>query len=811
MVEAQEQQRCFRQWTPRRGEFLRRWLLSMLVLSACCLGGLFSQQALAQNSGAAGATVKNKNVNCKVKWNLKLNFDFKNAKLLTVVKTISKYTCQNFIIGRRLPNARMNIISETKVTLSDAYKAFFAALKANNMTAVRSGKFWKIVRMYTARRGPIRTYTRGRFRHSNRDELVTYLYRVQFLNISRLSNLMRQLSTRGAQILPYTPSNTLVITEYASNIYRLLRIVRSLDVQQAQNRDQIYVLQIRHAQASNILGKLRQLFQVGRRRTTRRRRIRRVRRRRRRKVRRARTTRSAGSDDVTEFQLTKLVADDRTNQIIVLCSPRALKRVSKLIKDLDIALPNDGQIWVHYLKFASADELAQTLSQLTQGSKNRRRTRRRRRRRRRSVSKKAADQFEGEVKVTADKATNSLVVVASRRDYQALLRVIRKLDIARKQVFVEIVILEVSVEKSRELGLTFHQLQNVSGSGSNSTVGLLGTRLAGLNSLVLDPSSLMGLAFGLSGQTFKEASRLFGSQVAAAIPSFGVMLRALQTSTDVDIVSTPHILTTANQQAELKVGQNVPFIAGTTITGGAVPGVPQVQNIQRQDVALSIKLKPQVDAGNYIRLDFEQELTELAGQDPELGPTTTKRKIKTVVLARDQQTVVIGGLVRDKVTFSTSKVPLLGDIPVLGTLFRVRKKAVEKRNLLVFLTPYIINTMNDFKKIFRRKMKERQEFIKLFYRSKERTKQLERYTKNAGLLEQVRSSLARGRKEAKTMQKKKLKSSKEILKERKKQLSQKKKATNSAKKATSSKSRSKATRVSKTNMPKAVNSGKVKR
>ncbi|MCB9638046.1 MAG: type II secretion system secretin GspD [Myxococcales bacterium] len=683
--------------------------------------------------------------NCRFSWRTKVRPDFKKADVLSLVKWIAKQTCQNFIVSDKVRGRPLYIISESDVTLRDAYRAFFTALRENQMIALRVGRFWKVIGANEGRQSPVTTITNENLRAvPGRDEMVTFLYRLKHLDPNKVSGLLRQLVTAGS-VIPYQASNVLIITDYGPNIRRVINLIRALDVEQAETKDRLYILQVRYAQAQEIAGKIQQLFQVGNA-------ARRVTRRVVRRTKRPAPTRiapKANEDSEDANRLSKIVADERTNQLIVLCNPRALKRVSKLVTDLDIPLPDDGQIRVYNLKFASADELAQVLSQLTQGTTNNRT--RFRGRRTASKQKKASELFEGEVKITADKATNSLVVVASRRDYENLSRIIEKLDIARKQVFVEIVILEVSVNKTRDLGLTFSLGSNVTGDANQPTVGLLGTQLGGQNSLILDPTALTGLAFGLQGAQIPGTAGIFG-QSGIGLPSFSVLIRALQTNTDVDVLSTPHILTTANEEATLQVGQNVPFIAGTTFTGG-VAGVPAIRNIQRQDVALTLKLKPQIDAGSYIRIDFEQELTELAAQDPELGPTTAKRKIKTVVLAKDRQTIVIGGLIRDKVTNGVSKVPVLGDIPLLGALFRVQNRVVEKRNLLVFMTPYVINSMYDFRQIFQRKMEERQKFLDRFYAyARRKVKPYVREDRMPGLFERVNSRLEHAEKQAKEME-----------------------------------------------------------
>ncbi len=719
------------------------------------------QRRVAQQT--AGTKIKGKTRKCRVRWNLKVLLDYKQAKMSTVVRWIAKQTCQNFILSDRVRGQPLNIISATRVTVREAYRAFFAALQANQMTAYRVGPYWKIIFTRDSRRSPIRTIVKPGGSLPIRDEVVTYLHRLKHLDVNQVAGVVRQLASPSGGVIPYQSGSILIITDYAPNLRRVKRILNTLDVPQDSTRDQIYVLRVKYAEAQAITQKLRQLFQVGKRRG--RRRIIRRRRRPRRRRRKARAVRGKSKSSYGEdaYRITKMVADERTNQIMILSNPRAIKRVSKLMRDLDIPLPNDGQIWVHRLKFATADELAQTLSQITKGTRKRRR-----RRRRRSGRRKAAEQFEGEVKITADKATNSLVVIASRRDYDSLKRVIAELDRARKQVFIEVVVMEVSISKSRELGLAFHTAKNVTGDATNPSIGLLGTNLAGLNSLILDPSALLGLAFGLRGSNVPNSTSFLGGTIG--LPSFGVVVRAIQSNSDVDIISTPHILTTANKEATLQVGQNVPFISGTTFTGASTSGIPPIRNVQRQDVALTLKIKPQVDAGDYVRLDFEQELTELAGNDPELGPTTTKRRIKTVVLARDRQTVVIGGLMRNKVTYGISKVPFLGDIPLIGALFRVRKRSMEKRNLLVFLTPYVITSVEDFRAIFRQKMDERRQFAQMFHTSNQRAElwKYRNYDRSFGFIEQLDTTLRRGKKEANTMRQKQLASAKETEKARKK-------------------------------------------
>jgi general secretion pathway protein D len=440
--------------------------------------------------------------------------------------------------------------------------------------------------------------------------------------------------------------------------------------------------------------------------------------------------------------VSKIIPDERTNKIIMVATSRSFSRVQELIAKLDVPIPGEGQIQVVYLQHANAEDLASTLTSLTQGTGGRPKTSRKGGKT--AGAPKAAELFQGEVKVTADKTTNSLVIVASQPDYKSLLKVIKKLDIRRRQVFVEAVIMEVNVDTSKETGIAFH-------GGTATKVGgetiplFFGTQFkaqgSNINSLVPN-ISLLGFMSGLSGPELSADKSILGS---IALPSMGMVIHALQTDSNVNVLSTPHILALDNEEAEMKVGENIPIPAGygggmgnlmgmasqylgnqgntagrTGIGGygglGGMMGMGMGMGaINRQEVGLTLKIKPQINAGNVIRLELEEELSEVKNTSNPLGPTTTKRSAKTVVAVENQQTVVIGGLMRDKIDIGESKIPILGDIPVLGIFFRTKKQQKTKTNLLLFLTPYIIDGPEDFRRIFERKMKERKEFMERFY------------------------------------------------------------------------------------------------
>ena len=310
--------------------------------------------------------------------------------------------------------------------------------------------------------------------------------------------------------------------------------------------------------------------------------------------------------------------------------------------------------------------------------------------------------LEGQVTITSDKATNSLIIVASPGDYETIKDVIQKLDIRRRQVYVEAAIIEMSLSKQRELGFEFQaaNLNNLENSNQMKTIG--GTNFGNIGNVVANGpvglASLTGLNVGaVKGTfTFKGVEYL----------NIGALLHALQTDGDINVLSTPNILTTDNQKAEIMVGENIPFVTGQS-QSAATGGGSILTSIDRKDVGITLKLTPQITSDDNVRLEVYQEISDITVTpwlNPNVvGPSTSKRSASTTVVVKDQQTMVIGGLIRDNVTSSTSKVPLLGDIPILGWLFKFKTTKVEKTNLMIFITPYIIKTEADVAELTKKK------------------------------------------------------------------------------------------------------------
>ena len=342
-------------------------------------------------------------------------------------------------------------------------------------------------------------------------------------------------------------------------------------------------------------------------------------------------------------------------------------------------VPPERSINIYYLENANADEISKILTLLAQKP---------------SASTAPGRpplkaEFEASIQIISDKPTNSLVITATPKDYEMLKEVIKKLDRKRRQVYVEAVIMEITVDKLREIGTDFNALLG----SANADIGVLG----GFNRLPEDFTTL--------------ASDLTGAGLPISTANIRAFIKALRSSSDANVLSTPQILTTDNQKAKIVVGQNVPFPTGSTVATGS----QTVRTIERKDVGITLEITPQILEGDRVRLDIRQEISSVVDTTEtvlvDLGPSTNKREASTSVIVDNQQPVVIGGLIKDDIKKTESKIPLLGDIPLLGWLFKFQSKRIEKTNLLIFLTPYIVKEPEDLKVLREKKGNEMKEFM----------------------------------------------------------------------------------------------------
>ncbi len=702
---------------------------------------------------------------------------FDKRDLTEVIQFVSQFTQRNFILPERV-SGKITILSNSPIPADDVWNVFVAALDANNWAVYPVGKYWKLVEKKQSSRANIPIYLeRGQEPPAN-EQMVTKLFKLRYVEADQMRNVLNQFTSRDSDFQIFPP-DTLVISDLGLNMRRLEKLVAQLD--QPGGSEEIHIVPVQYAGAQELAQKLTEIFTAQ---TT---------------GTRGNVVRQLGvAEPVVQpgqpmaipqpgqplpggtggpVQVGKIIPEERTNKLIVIAGARSFNRVMSLIRQLDVPA-GEGGVHVYYLENAKAEDVASTLQALAQGTAARHTTG--------TTGARppgagnivpgaaagagqtgpiSADLFSGEVKITADKNTNSLVVIASQADYRNLVKVVERLDIRRRQVFVEAVIMEVNLENDLDVGVSAHGgtiLSDVSFRGARGDAPLVvGSELGGLNSIggVATLGQLGGFLAGLQGPPITVPG------LNVSLPSFAILLNALQSSSDVNVISTPHVIMTDNTEGEITVGQNVPFQAAyapqlggltglgtsTTTTGttGTTPALTSsllglgglgslYAPIQRQNVELRLRIKPQINESDYVRLDVDEQTEEIASVDKQLGPTTSKRTAKTTVVAKDQETVVIGGLIQERSIRDVKKVPLLGSLPVLGWLFRSETTKKTRTNLLLFLTPYIIRDQSDYRRIFERKMAERAEFVKRFYGEEGQYKAPVDYDRKPGPLARVR-------------------------------------------------------------------------
>ena len=574
-----------------------------------------------------------------------ITLNLKDADIRALISTVSKFTGKNFIIDPRV-KAKVTVVSANTLTPEAVYEVFLSVLQVHGYAAVPTGSVIKIVPEVNAKQGPLPLS--GENDRFSDDELITKIIRLDHVPASQLVPILRPLVPQQGHLAAYNPTNTLIITDHAGNIQRLLKIIAGVD---RPDSDELEIIPLKHASASELVRILNSL--------------------------------NAGGTAKDATNKIKLAADDRTNSILVTGDRSSRLKIRATITYLDTPLEDGGgNTHVIYLKYAKAENLVKILTGLKE-----------------QTNKTAASKVKtAPVKVTSgsvisqnaiiqgDEETNALIITADPNTVKNLKAVIRQLDIRRAQVLVEAIIAEITTNNNKEVGV------GLAVDGTNRESGALPagiSNFAGVGDLLLSvatgtaPTSLpSGLSFGLGGES--------GSGVR-----YGALLRALQTDTNTNILSTPNIVTLDNEEAELIVGQNLPFVTGSfTGTGSTNPNNP-FQTIERQDVGLTLKVTPQINEGDTVQMVIEQEVSSVIPGTIEQGIATRKRSIKTSVLVDDGGILILGGLIADEVSDTESKVPLLGDIPVIGFLFRTENTTKTKANLMVFLRPTILRDHKD--------------------------------------------------------------------------------------------------------------------
>jgi len=552
------------------------------------------------------------------------------------------------------PNVKgkVRVISSKPVTQSELYDLFLSILDVQGFTAVRSGEVIRIVPSKDARSSPVPLMDEQS--PVGTAEYVTQVIRLDNISAAKLIPVLRPLVPQQAHMAAYAPSNAIIISDIRSNIGRIVDIIERMDRSAIQTTE---VIRLKYGVAEDVVSMLNTL---------------------------EKSRQGEGAEADKEVVL---VADKRTNSVVVTADELSVDRIRKLVSYLDTPLEQSGNVRVVYLEYADAKEVAevltrvmQNISRLEDGGTNKR-------------SNNSNSTIE------ADEGTNSLIITADTDEMAALEAVIARLDIRRAQVLIEAIIVEMEITEGRELGLQW-LFSNESGLyGSNiSTSSAQQARNRAIASAIVpeDGSENIGTR-EVAGSLAQIPGTTLGWGVVDKNLTMTVILNALETQGNANILSTPSLLTLDNEEAFITVGQQVPFVTGSYTNTGVGNGAQNpFQTIQRQSVGITLKVTPQVNEGDSVVLDITQEVSSISAQILAASDViTNERKIETKVLANDSDIVVLGGLVKDDVQDSTQGVPLLSDIPLLGRLFRSDVVTVTKSNLLVFIRPTIIRDDED--------------------------------------------------------------------------------------------------------------------
>lgn len=615
----------------------------------------------------------------------------REAELEQLVQWMMSISCQKFIWTNKIRASKVTILSPEKVTLREAYAAFYAALESIGLTVEPVGDYFKIIESNAPASANLPTYTNGSRAPSN-DRYVTQLVRVNNGDAKQIADVLTKL--KGKQGSIQSVGNLLIITDRGSQIRRLMKIVTELDVR--GSGEKIFFYQLQYADANEVADLVRDIFG---------------------ETQKSSRKGKKGSQTSSGVE-SRVIVDERTGTLIIVASESDYLTIKRLVEQLDVRLPGGGgRVHIKKLKNSDPKEVAQVLNTLVGRGGGSSKSKGKSKSGNKSATQGGATQelFAGDINVVADEGTRQLIILASAADYKNLEPVIDQLDTERKQVYIEVYMLEVSVARLLEAGAGGHfasQFDVSAGGQAGQATGFVSSSPAGdASSLVLSPELLTGLAGGVLGPQIAGTANLLG--LSNDIPAFGVVIHALETDDDVNFVAQPHIYTADNQEAQLEVGERVPTQGQISFggQGGGSAFFPQ-QSIQREDVTLEIKVTPHVNDSRTVSLDVEIEDRAVKSRDPTLGVTTTKRRFKLEkILARDDNPVVLGGLIRERETINNRQVPGLGSIPLLGWLFKRRSKQKEKVNLLVVMIPHIIETPDDLRRVHERRMQERQAFL----------------------------------------------------------------------------------------------------
>ena len=590
-----------------------------------------------------------------------VTIDFNDVDINLFIKYISELTQKNFIVDRQV-QGKVTVISPTQVSADDAYRVFESVLEVNGYAAVPSGSVVKIVPSVEARSKSIATLRQGE-QGTGEDKIVTQIIALKYANADEIKSMVTPLVSKTSVVIPHAKSGMIILTDFASNINRLMDIIRAVDV--PPDSEEMVIIPLFHASAVNVAQAINQLFVT-------------------------KTTQRGVRPEVV-----KIIPFERTNTLIVFASKSSVERVRNVVAKLDADVPRrEGNIHVVYLQHANAEELVKVLMNLPNEQSGARST---------SApsgklnSAATAPAISKDIKIVADKETNSLIITGPREDYEVVESVIKQLDIPRRMVYLEALIMEVKVSKNFKIGVEW-------ADGSGSVIG--GFSGAGGNYAY---NALNALHEGNLPEGFSLGVLAKGITIGdVTFPNLGAVVNAYKSDDDVNVIATPQILTTDNKKASIKVGENVPYITSKNTTDSA----QDYTNYEYKDVATSLTITPQVNQADIVRLEIGVEVIKLKDTETTTTPSTFTRTADTTVIVHNEETVVHGGMIGQDTTSGKHKGPLLGDIPVLGWLFKSRSNSQEKTNLYIFITPHIVENPAELADLYHKKRSKMEELHK---------------------------------------------------------------------------------------------------
>jgi len=576
----------------------------------------------------------------------KITLNFVNADIEEVVKAISHISKKNFVMDPRVKGT-INIVSATPIPASLAYDILLSSLRMQGFAAVEAGGVTKVMPEADAKlHVGASTDSKG-----NGDKLVTRVYLLKNESATQLVPVLRPLIAPNNIVVAYPNNNALVVTDYASNLTRIEQIIAAIDQPSAEGP---VIIAIKHGSAIDLANTINRLMQDG-------------------------AVIAAGSTDAS--QRFTLVADSRSNSLLLRTdSPTRISRVKDLVAKLDVAGSSPGNMHVIYLKNADATKIAQTLRAVVSGD---------------TAAPAAANAAPnsptagtptGSGIIQADTASNALIITASDAVYNNLRSVVEMLDVRRAQVFVEALIAEVTADKVAEFGVQWQSLNGINQTGAQ-VIG--GTNFGTTGNIVTSSQNIGTLGQGLNIGVVNGSTTIPG---LGSVVNLGALAKFLETDNNANILSTPNLLTLDNEEAKIIIGQNVPFITGSYAQTGNTTTASPFQTIERKDVGLTLRIKPQISEGGTVKMQVYQEVSSVQNLTNAAGVITNKRSLESSVLVDEGQIIVLGGLIQDSVSIGEDKVPVLGDIPWLGNFFRHETRHSTKTNLMVFIRPYVLRS-----------------------------------------------------------------------------------------------------------------------